>query len=147
MPRSRAAAHCGLGKRCLVFPAAGGVNFRCYKASRGFFDSARMATAGRTPTATSRTVSSTAQEGRFFNEGRVARTALTEVPMHVESPSPELRRSRDRLAGARSRKTGQDVRVRSVAIPRPHIGGDTDALDWRSDPRLLAIRARGVNRE
>jgi hypothetical protein len=28
-----------------------------------------------------------------------------------------------------------------------HRGGDTDALDWRSDPHLLAILARGVKRE
>jgi hypothetical protein len=59
----------------------------------------------------------------------------------------ELCRSRDRQAGGLSRETRQDVRVRSVAVPRAHIGGDTDALDWRSDPHLLAILARGVKRE
>ena len=37
-------------------------------------------------------------------------------------------------------------RVRSVAVPRAHLG-DTDAPDWRSDPHLLAILVRGVNRE
>jgi hypothetical protein len=60
---------------------------------------------------------------------------------------PELFRSRDRLAGARSPETRRGVRVADVAIPRMHRGGDTDALDWRSDPRLLAILARGVKRE
>jgi hypothetical protein len=38
-------------------------------------------------------------------------------------------------------------RVRCVAVPRAHLGGDTDALDWRADPHLLGILARGVNRE
>lgn len=66
--------------------------------------------------------------------------------MIAESPA-ESRRSRDRPAGAHSRKTRQGVRVRSVAVPRPRVGGDTDALDWRSDPRLLAILARSVKRE
>ena len=37
-------------------------------------------------------------------------------------------------------------RVRSVAVPRAHLG-DTDAPDWRSDPHLLAIIARGIKRE
>ncbi len=66
--------------------------------------------------------------------------------MITKSPA-ELRGLRDRPAGARSRETRQDVRVRSVAVPRAHIGGDTYALDWRSDPHLLAILARGVKRE
>jgi hypothetical protein len=35
----------------------------------------------------------------------------------------------------------------SVAVPRAHLGGDTDALDWRSDPHLLAILARGIKRD
>ena len=56
-------------------------------------------------------------------------------------------RARDRPAGARSRKTGQNIGVGSVGVPRVHRGGDTDALDWRSDPHLLAILARGVKRE
>jgi len=66
--------------------------------------------------------------------------------MLTKSPA-ELVRSRNRLAGARSRGTRQDVRVRSVAIPRVQRGGDTYALDWRSDPHLLAILARAVKRE
>ena len=61
--------------------------------------------------------------------------------------SAELRRSRDRPAGARSRETRQDLGVGSVGVPRVHRGGDTDALDWRSDPHLLAILARAVKRE
>ena len=65
----------------------------------------------------------------------------------ITEPPAELRRSRDRPAGDRSRETRQEVRVRSVAVPRARIGGDTDALDWRSDPGLLAILARGVKRE
>jgi hypothetical protein len=64
----------------------------------------------------------------------------------LTSPA-ELLRSRDRPAGRLSRETRQDVRVRSVAVPRVHRGGDTFALDWRSDPHLLAILARGVKRE
>jgi hypothetical protein len=66
--------------------------------------------------------------------------------MIAKSPA-ELRPSRDRAAGARSRETDQYVGVRSVAVARVHRGGDTDALDWRSDPHLLAILARGVKRE
>jgi hypothetical protein len=66
--------------------------------------------------------------------------------MIAKSPA-ELRRSRDRPAGARSRETRRDVRVRSAAVPRARIGGDTYALDWRSDPHLLAILARSVKRE
>jgi hypothetical protein len=38
-------------------------------------------------------------------------------------------------------------RVRSVAVPRAHLGGDTEALDWHSDPHVLAILARRINRE
>ena len=66
--------------------------------------------------------------------------------MITKSPA-ELRGLGDRPAGARSRETRQDVRARSVAVPRAHIGGDTYALDWRSDPHLLAILARGVKCE
>ena len=65
----------------------------------------------------------------------------------LTKPPAELLQPRDRAAGARSRETRQDVRVRSVAVPRVHHGGDTDALDWRSDPHLLAILARGAQRE
>ncbi len=66
--------------------------------------------------------------------------------MITKSPA-ELGQAHDRPAGARSRETGQYVRVGSVGVPREHRGGDTDALDWRSDPHLLAILARGVKRE
>jgi len=66
--------------------------------------------------------------------------------MLTKAPA-ELRRSRDRPAGARSRETRQDLGVGSVGVPRVHRGGDTDALDWRSDPHLLAILARAVKRE
>jgi hypothetical protein len=65
--------------------------------------------------------------------------------MLTKSPAEPFR-SRDRPAVARSRETRQDVRLRPVAALRVP-GGDTDALDWRSDPRLLAILARGVKRE
>jgi hypothetical protein len=64
--------------------------------------------------------------------------------MLTKSPA-ERPRSRDRRAGAR-RETRRGVRVRSVA-PGVHRGGDTDALDWRSDPHLLAILARAARRE
>jgi hypothetical protein len=66
--------------------------------------------------------------------------------MITKSPS-ELRRSRTRPSGTRHSETGKYVRVRSTAVPQVHRGGDTDALDWRSDPDLLAILARGVKRE
>jgi hypothetical protein len=66
--------------------------------------------------------------------------------MVAKSPA-KLLRSGDRLLGARSAERRRDVRVHDVAIPRVHRGGDTDALDWRSNPRLLAILARGVKRE
>jgi hypothetical protein len=61
--------------------------------------------------------------------------------------SADRLRSCGRLAGARSPETLRDARVRSVATPGVYRGGDTDALDWRSDRRLLAILARGVKRE
>jgi hypothetical protein len=66
--------------------------------------------------------------------------------MLTKSPAA-LHRARDRPVGTGRRETRQDVRVRSLAVPRAHLGGDTDALDWRSDPHLLAILARGVKRE
>lgn len=56
------------------------------------------------------------------------------------------RLGRDRPAGALGRETRWDIRVRLVAVPRAHLGGDTDAPHWRSDPRLLAILARGLRR-
>jgi hypothetical protein len=66
--------------------------------------------------------------------------------MITKSPA-QLRRARDRPAGARRHKVGRYVRVGSVDVPRVHRGGDTDALDWRSDLHLLAILARGVKRQ
>jgi hypothetical protein len=66
--------------------------------------------------------------------------------MLKESPT-ELPRSSNRPVTASRRETYRDVRVRSGAGPRAHRGGDTDALDWRSDPRLLAILARSAKRE
>ena len=66
--------------------------------------------------------------------------------MLTKSPT-ELPRSSNRPVSASGRKTYPGVRVRSGAGPREHRGGDTDALDWRSDPHLLAILARGVKRE
>jgi hypothetical protein len=62
----------------------------------------------------------------------------------LTSPAEHLR-SHDRPTGPVSREPPQDIRVRSGAVPRVDRGGDTDALDWRSDPHLLAILARGVN--
>lgn len=66
--------------------------------------------------------------------------------MLTNSPA-ELLRSRERLTGGHSRETRQTVRARSVAVPRVHLGGDIDALDWRSDPHLLAILTRCAERE
>ena len=77
----------------------------------------------------------------------VPRAMRTErSPIRFATPYLEVE-TRSVLAGVRSRETRQDVRVGSVAVPRAHIGGDTDALDWRSDPHLLAILARGFKRE
>jgi hypothetical protein len=66
--------------------------------------------------------------------------------MITKSPAERLQ-SRDPPAGARRREMRQYARVRSVAVPRVRRGGDTDALDWRSDPHLLAILARATRRE
>ena len=66
--------------------------------------------------------------------------------MLTKSPA-ELLQSRERPAGDRSRETRQNVQARSDGVARVYLGGDTDALDWRSDPNLLAILARGVKRE
>ena len=66
--------------------------------------------------------------------------------MIAKSPAA-LRPSRDRPAGDRSRETRQNVQARSDGVARVYLGGDTDALDWRSDPHRLAILARGVKRE
>ena len=65
--------------------------------------------------------------------------------MLTKSPAERLQ-SRDPPAGDRRREMRQYAGVRSVAVPRLHRGGDTDALDWRSDPQLLAILARAANR-
>jgi hypothetical protein len=66
--------------------------------------------------------------------------------MTTKSPAERLQ-SRDSPSGARRREMRQDARVRSVAVPRGHRGGDTYALDWRADPHLLAILARSARRE
>jgi hypothetical protein len=66
--------------------------------------------------------------------------------MITKSPA-ERQQSRDPPARTPSRGMREYARVRSVAAPRAHISGDTDALGWRSDPRLLAIVVRGVKRE
>jgi len=66
--------------------------------------------------------------------------------MVVKSPAEPLR-SRDRLLGAPSAERRRDVRAGDVPTPRARRGGDTDALDWRSDPHLLAILARGIKRD
>jgi hypothetical protein len=66
--------------------------------------------------------------------------------MLTKSPA-ELLRSRDRPVSPRNRETRRAIRVRSGAVLREHRGGDTDALDWRSDPHLLAILARAAKRE
>src|SRR5437879_12287187 len=67
-------------------------------------------------------------------------------PIGFATPYLEVE-TRSVPAGVRSREARQDVAVGSVTVPRAHIGGDTDALDWRSDPHLLAILARGFKRE
>jgi hypothetical protein len=66
--------------------------------------------------------------------------------MITKSPAERLQ-SRDPPSGARRREIRQYVRVRPVAVPRVRRGGDTYALDWRSDPHLLAILARSARRE
>jgi hypothetical protein len=66
--------------------------------------------------------------------------------MITESPAGRLM-SRDPASGARRREMRNYVQVRPVADPLVRRGGDTYALDWRSDPRLLAILARTARRE
>jgi hypothetical protein len=78
------------------------------------------------------------------NVPRAMRTERS--PIRFATPYLEVE-TRSVPASVRSRETRQDAAVGSVAIPRAHIGGDTDALDWRSEPHLLAILARGSKRE
>src|SRR2546429_3733602 len=78
------------------------------------------------------------------NVPRAMRTERSPIPF--ATPYLEVE-TRSVPASVRDRETRQDAAVGSVAVPRAHIGGDTDALDWRSDPHLLAILARGVKRE
>jgi hypothetical protein len=66
--------------------------------------------------------------------------------MVTKSPAERLQ-SRDPPSGARRREMRRYVGVRPVAAPRVPRGGDTYALDWRSDPHLLAILARAARRE
>jgi hypothetical protein len=66
--------------------------------------------------------------------------------MLTKSPAERLQ-SRDPPSGARRRGMRQYARARPVGVPRVRRGGDTYALDWRSDPRLLAILARAARRE
>jgi hypothetical protein len=67
-------------------------------------------------------------------------------PVRFATPYLEVE-TRSAPASVRSRETRQDDPVSSVAVARARIGGDTDALDWRSDPRLVAIVARSFNRD
>jgi hypothetical protein len=78
------------------------------------------------------------------NVPRAIRTERRPVRFATPYLDVETRSTPDSV---RSRETRQDVRVGSVAVPRAHVGGDTCALDWGSDPRLLAILARSFNRE
>jgi hypothetical protein len=66
--------------------------------------------------------------------------------MLARSPAEPLD-SRHGLTRARRRQVGQDAQVGVVAVRRVLRGGDTDALDWRSDARLLAILERAAQRE
>jgi hypothetical protein len=66
--------------------------------------------------------------------------------MLTKSPTESLR-SRERLVSSRGGETRLGVRVRTGAVAPGRRGGDTDALDWRSDPRLVAILARSTTRE
>jgi hypothetical protein len=72
--------------------------------------------------------------------------ALKEVRMLPKSPAEALD-SRHRLTRARRRQARHDAQARVPAVRRVLRGGDTDALDWRSDARLLAILARAAQRE
>jgi hypothetical protein len=67
-------------------------------------------------------------------------------PIRFATPYLEVE-PRSGPASVSSREAGQDVAVGSVSVPRAQIGGDTDALDWRSDPHLLAIQTRAFERE
>lgn len=66
--------------------------------------------------------------------------------MLPRSPAEPLD-SRHGLTRARRRRVSQDARVSLVAARRVLRGGDTDALDWRKDARLLAILERTAQRE
>ena len=48
---------------------------------------------------------------------------------------------------ARCHPARQDAQARVAAVRRASRGGDTDALDWRSDARLRAILDRAAQRE
>jgi hypothetical protein len=75
----------------------------------------------------------------------VPRAARTErSPIRLATPYLELE-ARSIPIVVRSRKTRQDVRLGSVVVPPARIVGDTDALDWRPDAPLLAIRTRGFS--
>ena len=78
------------------------------------------------------------------NVPRAMRTERS--PIRIATPYLEVE-TRSVPASVRTGETRHDVGGGSVAVPRARIGGDTDALDWRSDPHLLAILARGVKRE
>ena len=78
------------------------------------------------------------------NAPRAMRTVQS--PVRYATPYLEVE-TRSVPASVRSREARQYAAAGSVAVPRAHIGGDTDALDWRSDPHLLAILARGFKRE
>ena len=78
------------------------------------------------------------------NVPRAMRTERSPIPF--ATPYLEVE-TRSVPASVRDHETRQDAAVGSVAVPRAHIGGDSDALDWRSDAHLVAILARGFKRE
>jgi hypothetical protein len=61
----------------------------------------------------------------------------------ISGAEGQSRRRRNPSAHS-NRQPRQDALTRAVALIG---GGDTYALNWRSDPRLLAILARAAHRE
>ena len=81
------------------------------------------------------------------NVPRAMRTERSPIPF--ATPYLEVE-TRSVPASVRTGETRHDVGGGSVAVPRARIGGDTDALDWRSAPApsgdsrpALQTRARG----
>lgn len=133
------------GKCCLVF-RRDQCKLACYKAFCRLYEAGRARPSPATRPLRPRGQFRPQLKSPILNDGRVVRPALKEVPMLTQSPAERLQ-SRDPPARTRSGGMRRYARVRNVVVPRVQRGGDTDALDWRSDRRLMAILARVAQRE